>query len=448
MFYTNLAKYAFNSCSWSELMLVSFSIQNYRPFAERQTFSLVAGTAAARKPQYAFESGNSFAPNLLRSASLFGANGVGKSSLITALSFFMEFVLTSAKESQKGEPIKVVPFKLDAQFSEEPTEIEVVFIVDDTLYQYGFAVDQERVWGEWLFARSNIPRSRLRRLFQREYDPGDKQYHWDMDEKRIKGNRKVWQEETLENGLFLSMAVKRNSQELAVPFLWMASQLHVISSPQRLSHNYTAKQCLTGGWEKRVLNMLQGAGIAIVDLEVNKQDITINLKQVSGIPEELHEEIVSDLKRQHGIKVALKHPGRDGKPIFLPFDEESDGTQVLFSLAGPWLDVLDSGATLFVDELHNSLHPHALHFLVGLFNNPETNPNNAQLIFTSHETSVMAKGMLHKDQIWLMEKEKKQAARLIPLSDFKVRDVNAFQKAYLDGRYGAVPIIREFTHAP
>ena len=128
------------------------------------------------------------------------------------------------------------------------------------------------------------------------------------------------------------------------------------------------------------------------------------------------------------------------------FREESDGSRVVFSLAGPWLDVLENGYTLIVDELHNSLHPLALKFLVNLFHNPQTNSGNAQLIFTSHVTSVMSKGFMHQDQVWLVEKDDMESSVLFPLSNYNVRDVSAFQKAYLDGRFGAVPKLTEFVN--
>jgi uncharacterized protein len=127
--------------------------------------------------------------------------------------------------------------------------------------------------------------------------------------------------------------------------------------------------------------------------------------------------------------------------------EESDGTRVFFSLAGPWLEVLEEGYTLVVDELHNSLHPLALKYLVSLFHDPEVNRNGAQIIFTSHETSVISKGFMHRDQIWLVEKDDSGASNLYPLSDFSIREVDAFQRAYLSGRFGALPRVKDYRLA-
>ena len=146
------------------------------------------------------------------------------------------------------------------------------------------------------------------------------------------------------------------------------------------------------------------------------------------------------------FQIKSYHQGADGKLIPLDFEEESDGTKVVFSVAGPWLDVLKNGYTLVIDELHNSLHPHALKFLVSMFQNPEINISNAQLIFTSHETSVMTKDFIHQDQVWFVEKDNADSSELFPLSDYKVRDVAAFQKLYLNGRYGAVPKVKEYVH--
>lgn len=115
----------------------------------------------------------------------------------------------------------------------------------------------------------------------------------------------------------------------------------------------------------------------------------------------------------------------------------------MFRFSGPWLDVLENGYTLVVDELHNNLYPHALEYLIALFNNPKTNKNNVQLIFTSHETSAMQYNFMNKDQYWITEKTEFENTHLIPLSDYDIKKTNNIQKSYLGGRYGGTPIIQE-----
>ena len=105
------------------------------------------------------------------------------------------------------------------------------------------------------------------------------------------------------------------------------------------------------------------------------------------------------------------------------------------------MDVLAKGRVLFVDELDTSLHPLMVRFLIGLIQNPETNKNNAQLVFTTHDTSVLDTEIFRRDQVWFVEKDQKQASRLYPLSDFSPRRHEALEKGYLQGRYGALPFI-------
>ena len=124
--------------------------------------------------------------------------------------------------------------------------------------------------------------------------------------------------------------------------------------------------------------------------------------------------------------------------------EESQGTQRLYALAAPVLDVLKNGRLLIVDELDSSLHPLLVRRLVRMFHQPELNPHGAQLLFTTHDTSLLDRTLFRRDQIWFTEKDRDQATRLYPLTDFSPRESEAWEKGYLIGRYGAVPFFNEF----
>src|SRR5699024_6645063 len=114
----------------------------------------------------------------------------------------------------------------------------------------------------------------------------------------------------------------------------------------------------------------------------------------------------------------------------------------LFSLAAPWLNALETGGILVIDELNRSLHPNLLKYLVSLFHNKTVNIKNAQLIFTTHETSILKKDLFRRDQIWFCEKNKDKATILYPLTDFSPRkNSENIEAYYLSGRYGAVPFI-------
>jgi AAA15 family ATPase/GTPase len=427
-------------------MLVSFSVQNYRSFADRQSISMVAGTSASRNERVSFPSENTLAPSLLRSSCLFGPNAAGKSSLVKALKFYEHFVVSSAKESQEGESIDVSPFKLDKKWIVQPSEFEATFIHNDILYQYGFAVDSERVWGEWMFSNPNAPGKNKRTLFQREFDPKTNTYEWYINPTHVKGEKELWKKSTRDNALFLSTSVSLKSETFKAPFDWIQKQLRVIESPEALSDIYTASKCESDeDSEKRILELLQSVDLRIKDIGIDFGEFDPKTLP-KNMPPEVRESIKKELDGKRVLNRVLSfHESVQGELVPFEMDEESDGTQVVFNLAWPWLDVLENGYTLIVDELHNSLHPHALKVLVNLFHDPKINANKAQLIFTSHETSVMTKGFMHQDQVWLIEKDDEEKSRLFPLSDYKVRDVAGFQKAYLNGRFGAVPKLKEFV---
>ena len=427
-------------------MLVSFSVKNFRSFSEEQTFSMVASVGAKRKKEISFSTDNSFAPHLLRTACLFGPNGSGKSSLVYAVKFFRDFVVSSAKDTQEGEKINVTAFQFDSQYRGMPSEFEAIFIHQGDLYQYGFAVDQDRVWGEWLFCKPSEQDTKMRRLFQREFDSESSTYFWRISKKYVKGEKQLWKNATRNNALFLSTAVQLKSTTLKNIFDWIHGQLRIIPSSDRLSPELTTQQYLKKGLESKILELMHAVDIKIVSIKCDEQELRLgHVFSTNMITASSQNDVSKRILGSKLVEITCIHEDANGERVGLDFAEESGGTKVIFSLAGPWLEALDNGYTLIVDELHNSLHPHTLKFLVQLFHNPQINSNNAQLIFTSHETSVMAKGFMHQDQIWILEKGEVENSTLIPLSDFKVRDTSTFQRSYLDGRYGGVPRIRELA---
>lgn len=142
--------------------------------------------------------------------------------------------------------------------------------------------------------------------------------------------------------------------------------------------------------------------------------------------------------------VQTGHMSSTGEIVLFELDDESDGTKKLFSIAGPWLDTLRNGFVLFVDELHDSLHPVLVRYLVSLFHDKSINTKNAQLIFSTHDTSILSQDVFRRDQIWFCEKSEEQCTELFPLSDFRPRKGHEnLERGYLSGRYGALPYPKE-----
>lgn len=423
-------------------MLIEFSVQNHRAFCEKQTFSMVASPATERNGSgHVVRTGFSSVPYVLREACIFGANGSGKSSLIDAMAFMSRFVRTSFN-NEADQPIDVDPFIFHNEWKERPSEFEVIFIYMDTLYQYGFSVTQERVAEEWLFAR---PRStgRQRQIFTRTYDTEKRDYEWEISSTYLKGERDSWKSQTRKEALFLSTAVQLNADGLKAAHEWLVKHFRtLLLSSGTASGGYTATRFNDPDWKTRVINFLEKADISINDIKVDEKDF-FDTKEFKLLPKPL-QGLFSDIKHElKSYSIQFVRKNNVGSTVDLDFNEESSGTKSLFELSGPILDVLEKGLTVTIDELNSGVHPLALKYIISMFCDLDINKYNAQLIFTTHDTAIVDLGCIGRDQIWLTEKSEDLSARLIPFSDFKTRDVRAFQKAYLQGRYGAIPKIMD-----
>ncbi len=424
-------------------MLIELNVQNFRSISDGQNLSMAAGRASSKRSWASQETGNHMAPSALRSACLFGANGSGKSNFVKAMSFLTEFVEDSAKDRQIDSPIDIHPFAYDPEWRDSPTEIEVVFVHNETLYQYGIIADRNRVFDEWLFENPSTKDTRLRRIFTRSYDEKSDSYDWYLNKTHMRGERESWKNSTRSNALFLSTAVQLNSADLRAPYEWLVKNLRVVEDVSRLGEGFSVKQFLDDGCKEEIIALMNAADVPLEDLNIEVGDF-----DPDDLPDELPKEAIEGLRKQLKNKKLIKkietvRSDSSGNEITLDFGFESAGTQMLFSLAGPLLHTLKNGYTLVIDELQNNLHPLALKYVVDLFASDKNNPNGAQLIFTSHEASILDDSCIHRDQVWFVEKHKNLSSHLFPLSSFKERDVASLQKAYLDGRFGGIPLIQE-----
>ena len=419
-------------------MLIEFSVSNFRSVVERQTLSMVAGSSRSVRDKYSHETGISSIPRLLKSAAILGPNGAGKSTIVAAMYFMKEFVISSARNSQEGEKIGVEPFLFAKKTKDAPSEFEAIFIENGTRYQYGFSANRLVVLREWLYATP--PGGRTHKWFERDYDEKAKRQIISVNQ-NLKGEKEVWKKSTRDNALFLSVAVQLKSESLIEPFNWFRKKLRVIKSSQRLTENYSATKC-SGKEKGKILNFIRSVDINISAINITEKDIS---DMFAGLPSETRELLLKTvgegMKDRKVPEVSFGHIAEGGDVVFLPLAEESDGTKVLFSLAGPWIDVLENGRVLVVDELHNSLHPLAFEMLLSLFQIPSWNKKHGQIIFTTHETHFLSRDSVHRDGIWFVKLDGLQGTKLTPLSDFNARSEEAFDRGYLGGRYGSIPKI-------
>lgn len=417
-------------------MLIEMSVKNFRSFREEQTFSLVKGKGDELCDSNSFEIMASNKFQLLRSAAIYGANASGKSNFLMALQAMKQTVLTSAAKLQRGDKLPVMPFRLSAASRDTPTEFEATFIVDQVRYQYGFTASQERVHDEWLLA---YPKGRAQQWFTREWIADKNEYEWYLGNNLL-GEKQLWQKSTRDNALFLSTAVQLNSEQLQPVFDWFQNTLR-LANVGGWGPAFTASMCESDS-KSKVMRFLNAADMHIHDIVIENTPFSINALP-EDMPEGLRSGIASDMKGKTFFEIKTIRQDTEGHTVMFDFDEESDGTQKFFSFAGPWIDALENGYILFIDELHDNLHPKLVSFLVELFHNSKTNPKNAQLVFTTHETSILNQDVFRRDQIWFCEKDQAYASTLYPLTDFSPRKGREnIELAYLSGRYGAVPFIK------
>ena len=420
-------------------MLIEFSVTNYRSILERQTLNMTASSSFKK-----LESLNTFDPHpgaglprLMRSTVLYGPNASGKSTLIQALKLVKTQVLNSQKESQAGDAIDVVPFKLTAQSRQGDSEFEVTFIEQGVRYEYGFCCNRERFTEEWLIA---YPLGRAQKWFHRVFDAAAGKDVYKFSTHFLGGRqRHALAAKTRPNALFFSTAIQWNNEQLKPAFDWFKLRLQVLDSVGGLSSGYTLERCGKDEERKKVVAFMNSADLSIADIQLKETAFSADTLP-KGIPADLKEKLLTDMAGSKFVELLFLHKdAHTQESVAFDESEESDGTLALFAFAGPWLDVIENERVLVVDELDTSLHPLLVHHLVKRLHHEGT---KAQLIFTTHDTTLLSQKLLRNDQVWFMEKDDKGASRLYPLSDFSPRDNEAIERGYLNGRYGGIPFLK------
>jgi len=416
-------------------MLVEFRVKNFRSLRTEQVISLVASKDKTLQDSHTLATGIKAAPTLLRSAVVYGANASGKSNLIKALQYMRSVVVESASVIQPGQIFGVQPFRLDPASVDQPTEFEITFVLDGVRYQYGFAMTPQRIVQEHLMVYKAF---KPQRWFERQFDTvaGKDVYIFGAG---LKGPKYLWEGATRPNSLFLSMAVQLNSEALRPVFDWFVDNLVIFNEHTQLNPQISIQMLKQAEGRKDICSFLGAADISIDDIDVVTRKVpgqAVHFDLVAGKTEVRNEEM-----EEHQLR--FYHVTKNGKAVF-ELADESAGTRNLLFLTGPVLDILAKGLTLVIDELDTSLHTLLVRELVRLFHRPESNSGGAQLIFTTHDTSLLdAPDLFRRDQIWFVEKDRDQGSTLVALSEFSPRKNEALERGYLIGRYGGIPFLSQ-----
>lgn len=430
------------------IMLIQFSVKNFRTFKYKATLSMVASNYdkdTRESENIHFDTITNL--RLLKSAVVYGANASGKSKLFDAFMFMKQFIITSSKYSLKGDTIDVIPFRLNSDSEESPSEFEVIFVHNNKIFRYGFEANSKMIISEWLFYK---PKTKEIELFYRDknnFDTHDRNFP--------KGNAVIREGLVRDNALLVSVAAQFNDGISTQVIDWFKN-LKVISGLNELGyHGFTMIKTEDPIHKKRILELLKVADLGIQDIKLQKLEFE---KLPKEMPLALKEKIMKEMNEEQAsfiFDVTTMHKKYDtntetfSNSYFSMFDDESEGTKKFFALAGPILEALENGFSLIIDELDSKLHPNLVCKIIALFNSKEWNKKNAQLIFNTHDTNLLSSGLFRRDQIWFTEKNKYGEAKLYSLADFKSDDVRkneSFEENYIRGKYGAVPFLSFFDN--
>lgn len=411
-------------------MLIQLDIENFRSIKDKVSFSMLASKDKSHENNLIKEvdaSGKEI--DVLKTSAIYGANGSGKTNVLEAFSF-ITYLLSTSNDMQKGKKIPVDTFKLEREYMNKPSSFDMIFKTKGIKYAYGFSVTETKVVDEYLYS---YPNSRQTVIFERE---NTDEYTFKNDKEK---QTQIKDKFHSDNKLFISTLSVWEYEKAQEPFYWLRDNLRIID-PRTNTEEFTINKILkNSSINMRIKNTLNKVIEGIEDIKINEVEIdSKDLPLLKFLNEEAKEKILKNNEKLTSVSVFHKMNDSD-ELVEFDLGDESDGTQKLFGLLGIFIDILDTGSTLVVDELDVRLHSHLTKFLVELFHNPEINKNNAQLIFSTHDTNLLDQDIFRRDQIWFTEKKEDKSTDLYSLDDFRVRKDAAIEKGYLQGKYGAIP---------
>lgn len=415
-------------------MLINFTVGNFRSFKDKKTLNLQASRLRGKDANLIRKCDM----RLLRSAVIYGANSSGKSNLIKAFAM-MKNVITSSVRLNPTSELAYEPFLLAVGNENKPTYFEVEFI-KGRIFRYGFEYDKTTILKEWLFERKSGANAEKEVFLRIKNDI--RTYDFQEGE--------GLESKTNKNRLFLSLVAQLGGA-LSQEILGWFENFEILSGIVHKEYASDTKETLIDGGEKcdKIKSLLMKFSLGFNDITATRRDM---------IADDLPPRIWKSPKQKKNLldffyieKFSTSHSRYDetGKIkdslFFDPEVFESEGTKKMIDIIGPIVDALLDGKVLAIDELDAKLHPLLTKKIINIFNSNVENPNNAQLIFATHDTNLLSAELFRKDQIWFTEKNKMEQTDLYSLNNMvmpngeKVRNDSSYEKNYIEGRYGAIP---------
>ena len=418
-------------------MLIQFKVKNFMSFRNEAILAMNP-SVDKEHPENINNKSNYRAVN---SVAIYGANASGKTSLFKAMTVAI-LMIRNSNFLQVNQPLSgMIPFKFDEKNAKEPTEFEFILVADDDrTYVYGFSADKLRIHEEYLYLyKSTKPTM----IFERDGEDYKFKSQKSLLEPLVRFNTP--------NKLFLATATNWNTECTIIPYKWLSEKMLTFTEISDLWNISFEKY---KGEERKAYisfteDMLQTADINIskINIDVKKRKVNIPFN-IAGQANMIEGQVVPNLATQEYEQIEVKtehiiHKGEVDKICTLGIAEESLGTNQLFVLAPFLKDAFDKGMTIVIDEIEKSLHPSIVKHIVNMFRDKEINQMGAQIVFTTHATSLLSLSTFRRDQIYFTEKDNETGeSDLYSLDELSVRKTDNIEKGYLLGRYGAIPYIR------
>lgn len=417
-------------------MLLQFNFKNYKSFRDDTTLDLTA-TKISEYSNHVISIGNE---KVLPVAAIWGANASGKSNVLEAFRYMATYVASSlnyggdeSKKKSKSQFLSPTPFLFDADSKNAESSFEVYFISSEESgaksYNYGFTVNSTGIKEEWLNYKAKTSRGDYKRIFYRNGSDLDLSGIAPKSQENLKI---ALEKETL----IVSLGSKLKIAKLKLIRDWfMDNELADFGRPvenfflsEQLPDDFVESKAV----QNKVINYFSAFDPSIIGFEIEPIES-------------------DDDKKSSRVKIDTIHKMTGSEDVAtIPLKLESAGTLKMFALYPLLQEVLETGGVLFIDELNARLHPLLVRTFVITFLNQETNPNHAQLIFTSHDSWQLNSNTLRRDEVWFCEKAPNGISTLYSLADFidedgeKIRKDENYEKNYLLGKYGAIPTMQYF----
>lgn len=392
-------------------MLVSFTFKNFGPFREEASFDMRAIKSYKEHPYNLMDSGAK--DKLLKVAAIYGANASGKSNFVEAYYCFCRIVIESFNNSDDNKKSVLskyyTPYLFSGNDEDLNTEFEAVYIYGEHEYKYGFVYNSDKIVYEWLY-RKNLGTKRSSTIYERN---GNKIELGTS----VRNSCSKYEKEVEKDVLVLSFFNKLRLRTAAFNDTF-GCVLGFVSIKANFDYDLFLKDFFRDYFDETkkdsVLKFIQSIDVGIKDFTVEKNKVN--------------------------VKIYTHHTGKDGKDYSVPIEIESDGTRKAIALYFLADFAIKIGRGLIVDELNMGLHPLLLKYIVDLFN---AEGSKGQLIYTTHDTTLLDRRYFRRDQVWFVDKNEFGESSLYSLAEFKVRSDASFEKEYLGGAYGGIPILKD-----